>query len=230
MSRQFVKSFHNDFITFNPGNASGLTGGNQTTLMLWKADSFTDCGLIRGTNAGSSNVFSCNPYSGDGHIYFNNQLMSWTNGVWYLTGITKPSGTAPVRGHQIDLTTPGTWSHTNFGNLNDASNGPIASFEVGNLGGGDKLDGKLAAVGLWNSVLTDNQIESLTARLSDWLALSPVALWAFNQTDVATAVTDLTGGGANQSSINGTNVSADEPPGWSYALNTPQPGRWGVHI
>jgi hypothetical protein len=83
----------------------------------------------------------------------------------------------------------------------------------------EKLDGRLAVIGIWQSVLTNTQIEGLTSALSAWKDLGPTALWAFNQASTTTPVTDLTGGGADQTAITGTTaVTGDDPPGFDFTL------------
>jgi len=222
VSRQFVHSFHTDYIAFSPGNAAGLDGGPQTLLVLFKVDSTTDNALIVGRNVSNATVWSVNPAS-DNKVYFSASgfaaTVTLSNGVWYLLALTKANGSAAVRAHLYNYDAA-TWSHTDYGTVNDSSAGPITEYRVGWIDSADRLDGKLAAVGLWGSVLSDGQIEGLTAALSAWKALSPAALWGFSQASVATPVPDLTGGGANQTDISGTNVSADEPAGWSYSIGT----------
>jgi hypothetical protein len=223
VSRQFVHAFHNDYIAFGAGNAGGLDGGPQTTLMLFKLDSTTDHGLVVGRNAGLSNVWSVNPAS-DNKAYYSASgfaaTVTLTAGVWYLLGLTKANGSAAVRAHLYDYSAGPPWTHTDYGTISDSSAGPVTEYRVGWIDSGDRLDGKLAAVGLWGSVLSDGQIEGLTTSLAAWKALSPAALWGFNQASTATPVPDLTGGGADQTDISGTSVSADEPASWSYSIGT----------
>lgn len=201
-------------------------------LALWKADIFKDAGLFAEFNGSAVSIWGINPYSGDGHVYFGTNVGftatdTWTTGIWYLTGLTKASGSSTVRCHTYRYDTT-TWTHTNYGNVSNGTNGSATELRTGWTSGADRLDGKMAACAVWTSVLTDLQIESLTARMSDWLALSPAWAVQFNQTNVAQNVLDLTNGGGNQSSLSGTSVSADEPSPWAYY--TSQPGRWGVHI
>jgi hypothetical protein len=236
VSRQFVKSFHTDYITMSAGAASGIDGGPVTLALLWKADSVTDAGLITGRNGSAANVVDVNPFSGDGLNYFAaggfTSTSAWTSGVWYLSAWTKANGSAAVRSHTYNYTTT-TWIHANHGSVSDSVNGPVVDWRIGMIAGSDRLDGKIAAAGVWGSVLADLALEGMTATLASWLAQSPLALWGLNQGSVATNVVDLTGGGADQIDISGTNVSADEPAPWSYSLGPggPAPGRWGmVHI
>ncbi len=218
MSRLFSRAA-GDFIQFSPGNAATLTGGGQTTVFLWKADTATAHGLMIARNAGGSNVFGVNPYS-DTFIYYTAASFvattAYGTGTWYLTAITKATGSSAVRVHTYDYTAA-TWTHTNYGAINDSTAGPVNNLRLGWLSGTDILNGKLAASALYNTVLTDLQIQGMNTTLGSWLALSPVWCVALNQASVATPVNDLTAGGGNQTSISGTAVSADEPAGWSYS-------------
>jgi hypothetical protein len=56
--------------------------------------------------------------------------------------------------------------------------------------------------------------------MDDWLAGNPAAAWQFNQASTSDSVTDLTGGGADQTGISGTTVVTD-PVGWTYHTGTP---------
>ena len=94
---------------------------------------------------------------------------------------------------------------------------------MGSFDPGQFLNANVAAYGLWTgTALTDGNFEAGTgfqASLANWFDLTPSVLWRFNQASTATPVDDLMGSGANQSAIVGTTVSADDPPGFSYALS-----------
>lgn len=222
MSRQFVHAFANDYVGFAAGNTTALDGGPQTSLMLWKADSVTDHGLLVARNGASGAVYEINPFS-DNKIYWTSSgftsTVTWASGVWYLFALTKANGSAAIRGHLYNYDTA-SWSHTDFGSIGDSTAGPVASMRAGWASSSDRLDGKIAAMALWGSVLSDGQLEGLTTHLSAWMVLSPLWCVRFNQASTATAVVDLTGGGGDQNDISGTSVSADEPAGWSYSLVT----------
>lgn len=137
---------------------------------------------------------------------------------WALVGLSKASGSAAPRGHRY-LYTGGTWTHANSGT---SVGNPTAgtSFRLGAIATpADYWAGDIAVVGFWNRVLSDAETETLTAALSDWLALSPSTLFALNQASTGTAITDLTSGGSTQSAISGTSISASDPPGFSYSLS-----------
>lgn len=229
MSRAFSRAA-SDFIAFSPGSAASTNGGNQTTLWLWKPDTNVAHGLGVARNAGGSTVWGVNPYL-DLRYYYTVSgfaaLDTYAVGTWYLFGVSKAAGSSVVRTHVYDYTAT-TWTHTNWTSLSDSAAGPVTELRAGYFGATDILNGKLAAMAIFGSVLSDGAVQALNASFPSWLAASP--LWAvkFDQSSVATPVTDQTGGGGNQTSISGTTVSTDEPAGWSYGGT--QPGRWGVHI
>lgn len=233
MSRAFAHAT-GDYIDFAPGSMATLNGGSQTLLFLWKADTSVQHGLIGAKNVGGSLVWGVNPFT-DLKYYYSVapsfvSADTYAIGTWYLFGISKAAGTSTVRTHVYDYTAT-TWTHTNWLTLADATNGPVTSVRLAwLLNSTDTLNGKIAAAAAYNTVLSDLTVQGLNSNFNAWMAATPVWAIKLNQTSVATAVTDQTGNGGNQSGISGTSVSADEPAGWSYAGPVIQVGRWGVHI
>lgn len=142
---------------------------------------------------------------------------------WIIYAVTGNAGsTAIVRFH---LWTPdGGWQHEDSG----TTVGPIAAtpdlIEFGSrFNAGIHEKGDVAVVGAWNSQLSDGSIETLSTnwRTQDWFDLSPAGLWDFGQDSVGTPVTDITGNGADQTSIAGTTVIDDGPAGWIYGAAAP---------
>ncbi len=129
---------------------------------------------------------------------------------WCLVAVTKASGSATPRFHKYSFAT-GQWSHENGGAAYNNSGTP-ATVEIGHLPGlVDYFEGSLSAVACYSGVLSDGQLEGLTGNLSSWLALTPSAMWVLNQASTATSVTDLSGNGANQTSLTDTTVATDDP-------------------
>lgn len=224
--RRFTEASSN-FIDFSVGGLANLDGGPITVACIWKPITVHAGGLLKMDNATAANVVALNPFS-DGLVYFSTQAgftstetYTATDG-WRLLAMTKPAGVALVRGHNYSYTTD-TWTHTNYGDFGDATNGPITAVRVGNFTGNNEfLNAQLAVMGVWEAVLADLDLEGLTTSLSDWVASSPVSLWPFNQESVSTAVTDITGNGANQSAISGTTVvTGDDPPGFDFQTSGP---------
>ncbi len=143
---------------------------------------------------------------------------------WVLAVVTKAAGSTFPRFHAYKA---GAWAHEDYSlvpraDLNTAAGGKV---EFGRLGTSATLgDLDLAVAGVWSSVLSDADIETLVANWAtqDWADLSPQALWDFGQASTATNVTDLTSGGADQSAIVGTTVITTGPAvsslAWTYGV------------
>lgn len=144
---------------------------------------------------------------------------------WGLVVVRKASGTATPRFSLYNFTAQ-TWTHANASGSRPNWSAPGASGTVRvEWQGFDRLNGRLAVRAAWNSLPWnanaggDNALESagLETSLQAWVDASPDALWAFNQASTATPVEDLTGGGADQTSISGTAVvTDDDPPGFAF--------------
>lgn len=154
---------------------------------------------------------------------------SLTTNVWYLVVVRKTQGVSQPRFSFYNYTTA-TWTHQNGVASLDGWTVPGASGSIRFTyqTEPDNLDGSIAARAAWSNILPwsadttgDTALEAagLQAALKNWFIASPTALWIFNQESVATPVTDLTGGGADQTSIIGTSVvTTDDPPGFSFTL------------
>jgi hypothetical protein len=132
---------------------------------------------------------------------------------WVLVAITKDAGSATPRFHKYVYDTT-TWTHENGTAI---ASGPATSdrFQVG-AGAGDFYQGDILIAGLWNEVLDDATLEGMTDSLSQWEATNPDGLWRFDQDDVGDPVLDLTGGGADQTSITGTAVGTEDLAGFTF--------------
>lgn len=212
-----------DVITFDVGGAASIPTAAMTWAVIWKPGSSHRGGLLDATATGTRQL-GINPFdSNAGDVFFAlNGSTSLDYGAyiggWALLAFTKAAGNATVRSHTY-VYSSATWAHTDLAAVNVRS--AVDTFAVGSFDGGQWLNGRLAAMGMWaGTALSDAQLETLTGRLKAWVDLAPSSLWAFNQASVATAVTDLTGGGANQTAITGTTVSSDEPAGWSYSTTS----------
>jgi hypothetical protein len=142
---------------------------------------------------------------------------------WSIQVATKTAGSVIPRFH---IYVNGTWRHAD-GQI--AVNDPVSqgggNIRIPSFGGlsFDPYDFAVAAE--WNGqALTDGQVEELSVnrRTLDWLNNSggePAGLWQFNQSTTATLVTDLTGNGADQTLIVGSEVITTGPTGWTYEEN-----------
>jgi hypothetical protein len=182
-----------------------------------------DQGLIQLLTAANDNIIAVAPVS-DGHLWvtvgsaFGRQTDAYAAGSWYLYVATKATGTSPVRGHLCDMATS-IWTHTDYLTLANSANTPVDHVLLGQSFT-DHLGGLYAAAAVWNTALTDGQIEGLRPGLAAWNALSPVAMWRMNQAATSDPVIDLTGHGADQTAIEATNqtISSSVPPTFSFDL------------
>jgi len=201
-------------------------GGPITVAVLWKPATFAAMGLVTALNGSSAAVWNVNPFS-DAVLYFgtNTDFASASPTVYNPSGLpwrldvwTKPDGNSTARYHEYRFDTT-TWAHTDKAATTDGNNGPVASILLGKLDADESLNGLLGAVGVWNTELSDGNIETLEDTLQHWMDLSPAALWKFNTDDVAGGAVDLTGNGADETSHSGTSFSATEPSPFNYALS-----------
>lgn len=143
-----------------------------------------------------------------------------TASTQYLIAATKATGTVVGRIHIYDIAAK-TWTHTNSGGTLANGTVPItrAAFGVNKGGTGTFWNGDIAAAGVWNVELSDTQIEALAL----FLPATTKGLWRLNQDATGTNVLDLSGGGANQSAITGTSVTAVTVPVGMMNLAPPKP-------
>jgi len=139
-----------------------------------------------------------------------------TVGAWWLVACTKTSGTTTPRFHFYRFDT-GAFTHENGGSSLANSSSMASAANIGtNEDASIFWNGDIAVLGNWTAVLTDAQVELLPFNLPSWFAAGqPNGLWVLDQDSVSQAVPDLSGGGANQSSISGTSVSSNSVPIWT---------------
>ena len=218
-----VRAFNGagDFITLAAGSVTPLDAGPITLFGVWKAN-LTHAGAILCARGAINPVFGNNPFS-DGSEYFTagtfvGRPYTFGDG-WVITTWTKAGGNSMVRHHRCVLSTD-TWAHTDTSAMTDSANGPVADITIGRwAASGDFFNGRIAAVAVYESVLSDEQIEALRNGMVAVMDAAPVGAWRFNQSNVGTAVEDLTGNGADQSAITGTSVvTGDDPPSFNLSL------------
>lgn len=143
--------------------------------------------------------------------------------AYQIVALTKASGSGVWRAHRKTLGS-GSWFHQdgplsvsiNSGTWTDVRFGSFASGSAG------VMDGRIAVAAVWDSVLTDLQLEAIeTAATTAYIAsLSPSGLWDFNQPNTTTKVFDLSGNGAHETSITGTTVVTGDDPAWTFGLTS----------
>jgi hypothetical protein len=148
---------------------------------------------------------------------------------WVILVTTKATGAVAPRYH-VRYLTAATTTRNDAGSTQPNVGRAIVStdrFQFGKDEFNNKLNGSVALAGFWDIAMSDAQVDALwtNLRTSDWsghAAGAPFALWEFSQDSVATAVTDLMGGGADQTAIlNTAVVTGDDPPGWTFAASAP---------
>jgi hypothetical protein len=138
---------------------------------------------------------------------------------WVLVAAGKASGTATPRMHKYVYNTA-TWTHQDGSAA--IANGTLGATETIELGawfnGVEGADVRLAVGGVYDSNLSDANLETAPLALQALLNLTPAALWRLDQASTSIAVNDLTAGGADQTSVTGTTVVGDCPAGFDWTL------------
>jgi hypothetical protein len=75
---------------------------------------------------------------------------------------------------------------------------------------------RLAAVALWNSVLTQGQIEGIASAKTTQSILDLSPLWCVDDGPTSNAFALDLVGNVDRTAINGTSDNADDPAGWVY--------------
>lgn len=217
-----------DVIAAAVGGCASIGAGPFTVAWLVKLTANDGAPVYFGPASGGSSAvrFVATPFgtnwdgTTNGSTY--QSFVGRTLSEWTLVAVSKAAGSATPRAHRYNYTAA-TWTHADAtGALPDAT-AAAETIRFGHFRNESQfLDGRLAVVGAWDTVLSDGAVEGLTDALSAWVASAPVGLWAFNQDDVGDPVLDLTDGGADQASITGTTVvTGDDPPGFDFALDVP---------
>lgn len=216
-SRQFNGA--SDVIQTAAGSTpSGV--GAFTWLCLWRPLAVNAGGIMSCVNAGATRLWGVNPFFTGDMFYAASGFTSMPYAVadnWVLDGFSRAGGgvAQPVTGHHYVYDTA-TWTHPALGNVGDGGAAADSVYHGQLFSAGEFLNGRLAVIGVWPSVLSNAQVEGLTGGLAAWSALSPAALWAYNQAATTDPLTDLTGHGADQLAITGTTVSTDVPAGFVF--------------
>ncbi len=139
---------------------------------------------------------------------------------WTFIAGTKAAGTATPRVHIYKLSTR-TWVHENTGaSIGDITPSGASAIGVGASNAGP-FNGDIAACGSWATALTDAQVETLAFSLVPWFSYTPKGLWVLDQAATGTKVWDVTGGGANESSLTATSVATSAVPIWNRGAPIP---------
>ena len=206
--------------------------GGPITLVGWVKYTSGDGGFAYakrssgGKSWGNANFASRGNYQvdeGDSYCFFATSNV----GVWELQVITKDSGLAIPQ--EWILADGGSW--TNIAGNGGSSSGQVTDststidsggrFQIGEFNGGSTMTGKIAAVAVYDYVLSTAQRESLSTNAAAWLALSPKTLLLLNQANTTDIVPDSSGNGMTQTERVGATISSDNPTSWNFSLSTP---------
>src|SRR5690606_32844390 len=138
-------------------------------------------------------------------------VVSAPAGQWLVVGMQRDGGeNQMIHLHVCDVAT-GAWVHEDTATRSDpGAIGAGGRIQVGEMSTfGEHLTGRLAVVGTWLDIMSDQDIEAagLHIALRNWLDLGdgPASLLVFNQESTSTAVTDVVAGsGVEQTSLTGT--------------------------
>lgn len=228
MAVRRFNSNNGDSITLAVGNLVGINTGAYTLAALVRKETDGVFMPMLSAETGTSSRRSLWTTSADvlmsntGGFNINTPVSFGQADGWAVVAVTKPAGEALIRGHKGVL--GGTWTHTD-GDQSFDDGSVVDNLKIGTWQGGAFWHGLVAVLGAWERELSDAELEDgLDTSLAAWLDASPGGLWALNQPLIATAVTDLTEGGADQTAISGTSVvTDDDPPGFSFGGATPAP-------
>jgi hypothetical protein len=128
----------------------------------------------------------------------------------------KASGITTPRVHKYVYGTD-TWTHQDAsGTAGNPASSAGGTVRWGLWETADDFDGDVAATAIFDRNLTDAEVEQMAHSLAIWHGMGPVGMWVFDQSATGQSVVDLTGNGANQSSLTGTAVAAVSVPILSY--------------
>lgn len=204
---------------------SAPTNQNMTIMALIKpvTNITNDHWIAQGYNSSNGAAWglleTSSKFYNEGNFGSGNGTPVVTNWMWACYG--KGSGSVKPRWHFKNLTTGSAWAHTDdSANVGDQTGPPVGIVLGGRQPGTSGWLGSIAAIATFAGNMTDLAVEAAAVSAAALKAASPNFGVLFNQASTATAVTDFSGHGATQSSISGTSVDSDEPPGWSYSLTT----------
>lgn len=212
-----------DFITFGPGSiGTAIAYGTIAVLIRCTNDTsyMAACSVESSTSTliyeleradnTQLNVATLNT-NGSG-CQSSNTGPYWTVADgWVLMVVKKTNGNQTPAFWKGTL--GGTWtSSAGLASLANTS-GTVSKILLGSEGGaGDFWAGDIAMAAVWKDVaLSDANIQTLHISKSTWTGLSPTWCVSCDQASTATTITDLTGGGGNQTAITGTSVVSDGP-------------------
>jgi hypothetical protein len=216
----------NALISTTAGGMGAAGTGAHTIAVLYRSNSTgsLDFGLMalragatltRELFVDGAKLFNVNDFTaGFGTIVAN---------TWYVSAVTKPSGSAHYRYHHWAYTNPASGSMSHGETSSPQNHGDGSTITVGQVSGGDHQgnnDNLIAVVGVWTSALSDANLNTLVSNaMTDWAALSPAALFSLENWNGTTGLVDVVGT-ATQSGVTGTVSVGADPPGFDYSIGS----------
>lgn len=210
-------------VLMSAGGAGAAGTGAHTIAVLWKSDTVNvNCGLAS-LYASSTQVRQILTDGGElfGTGDFSNgyPLNAISLDTWYVGAITKPAGSAHYRCHLWPYASDGSGT-MDHGEASDAANhGDGSSITQIRVGLTDvRGNGLIAVVGIWNSALSDANLNTLkSGNLSAWAALSPAELISLENWDGTNGCTAVVGTSA-KTGITGTVGVGANPPSFNFSV------------
>ncbi|MFB4285713.1 hypothetical protein ACBJ59_61375 [Nonomuraea sp. MTCD27] len=221
-----------DKITLAAGGLSTSTLAG-TRVLLFRRTTATEDGLLGVANASNANsgvllCFTDNTlaFFGTGTGSSASSLTITSSDGWILLAVSKASGSQSVTFRKYVYATDTWTSDTPAALVSDGTALGAGSVKLGSYydGTGPFFNGEMAAVAIYNRVLTQAELDTLAHSLTAWQDAGPAALWVLDQADAAQPVYDWSGGGANQTAIVGTSTDTSSSPigyGERYIETTP---------
>ncbi len=207
-----------DYLNTTIGACAALSG-DLSIAMVTRASTDGVSGLgfgIGGANRWSIGKDSTNVIRWGNAATAVKGTTAWTvSSGWVFVAATKPAGSSTGRVHLYVYQTR-TWVHENAVGVAMPDAVPDAGANFGaRAGPGSFYGGDIAVGGAWAANLTDAQVEALAFRLHSWWLPSTKGIWVLDQAATGTKVWDLTGNGANESTITGTSVASSAVAVWN---------------
>lgn len=175
--------------------------------------------MVDSTLSGNTNQFN---YSSTGYLLILNGSFRFASSPivpttgWEFIALTKGPGSVTSRYHRYVYATD-TWTRSNTSGTAPGVSGTPTAVAIGSTtSSAQPMDGDLAAVGIYDYAMSDSAIDAMPFSLMTWASCGPKVLWVLDQSATTQPVLDWSGGGADQSSITGTSVSANSVPILSY--------------
>lgn len=236
--REFDGSSADELVT-DIGDLSGMAYGTFGAIFKITGDtgdSQTIIGLHQSDDTEVVHWWSASVGTSPGEFGLTGPLAdvstTFAVGDWCLGVFRKPTGSEVARISLYNFSTD-TWQHADAASAESDWTAPGVggtTYFSWRASTEEWIQGRVAVRAAWSNSVPwpanssgDSQIEAagLEVSLDNWADAFPDALWAFNQDATTTPVSDLTGGGADETSVTGTTVITNDPvPGFSYVITT----------